>query len=273
MTDPLSEPEMEIIIADLLRIYGIDFTNYARPSLYRRINRIYQLDKFSNCTQFQSQLCTDTDYLRRFTEEITVNLTEMFRDPEFFKTLSTQILPALETVPLIKIWIAGCSSGEEVVSIAILLKELHLLDKSMIHATDLNQTMLESARKGIFPLQHMKQYSQNYISSGGRLDFSAYYTTGSGYARFDQHLLERVVFKPHNLATDSVLTKYNLIICRNVLIYFNRNLQSSTLLLFDRSVDNHGYLALGARETLRFSPLAARYRQPAGEQKIWRKSS
>ncbi|MGQ3089143.1 CheR family methyltransferase, partial [Flavobacterium sp.] len=210
------------------------------------------------------------EYFKRMVEEITVNVTEMFRDPLFYKVLRTEVLPVLATKPFIRVWHAGCSTGEEVYSMAILLQEANLLHKSLLYATDLNPTVLDAARKGVFQLGMMKQYSENYILSGGKRDFSEYYTAHYGRAKFRDELSEKMVFSQHNLVSDRSFNEFDLILCRNVLIYFDKDLQEKALQLFDESLSNLAYLALGTKETIKFSPMHKRYEQ-LNREKIWRK--
>lgn len=259
-----------LLLSDLLGLYGYDFTQYARTSLKRRINRLAELDKFSRFSDFRDRLRSDPAYMRRFVQELTVNVTEMFRDPTFFRTLRTEVLPVLAAKPFIRIWHAGCSTGEEVFSMAILLHEAGLLHKTLLYATDLNPEVLEAARKGIFSLASMKQYSENYQLSGGIGDFSEYYTAQYGFAKFSEMLSERMVLSVHNLVSDRSFNEFDLIMCRNVLIYFDKQLQQRVLTLFDDSLGRLGYLALGAKETLRFSTIQSSY-QPVAQEKIWRK--
>ncbi|WP_461093386.1 CheR family methyltransferase [Spirosoma gilvum] len=266
----IEDEQIDLLLNDLFEIYGYDFTHYARASLKRRINRVWSLDKFPSFAELRYRIRTDVHYIKRFVEELTVNVTEMFRDPPFYKALRTDILPTLAAKPFIRIWHAGCSTGEEVFSMAILLKEASLLHKSLLYATDLNPDVLTSARKGIVSLSQMKQYSENYLLSGGNADFSSYYTAQYGYAKFHDELAERMVFSTHNLVSDRSFNEFDLILCRNVLIYFDKALQQRVLSLFDESLGLLGYLALGAKETLRFSTLEPKYRQLTGE-KIWRK--
>src|SRR5690606_2011309 len=209
-------------------------------------------------------------YLQRFIEEITVNVTEMFRDPTFYKALREKVFPQLGTYPFIRIWLAGCSTGEEAYSIAILLKEANLYHKSLIYATDLNPGVLETAQKGIYAINQMRQYSENYILSGGREDFSSYYRANYEMVKFNADLREKMIFSTHNLVSDSSFNAFQLVVCRNVLIYFEKELQNKVLRLFDDSLDPLGFLALGAKETLRFSNLEKQYKQLDSE-KIWRK--
>jgi chemotaxis protein methyltransferase CheR len=255
--------ELDILLNDLFTRYGYDFTEYSRASLQRRVQRLFTLDKFPSFAEFRHRLQHDPQYFRRFVEEITVNVTEMLRDPSFYRTLATY--------PFIRIWNAGCSTGEEVYSMAILLKEAGLLHKSLLYGTDINPLVIEKARKGIFPVSQMQKYSENYIQSGGINDFSAYYTANYHLAKFDSSLTGKMIFSTHNLVSDFSFNEFQLILCRNVLIYFERGLQSKVFNLFDASLENFGYLALGSRESLRFSPISDRYRQ-IGKEKIWRKT-
>lgn len=204
-------------------------------------------------------------------EQVTVNVTEMFRNPPFYKTLREEVLPMLGTYPFIRIWLAGCSTGEEAYSMAILLKEANLYQKSLLYATDINPDVLEKARLGIFPLSQMKQYSENYISSGGKKDFSSYYSANYYLAKFNGSLKEKIIFSTHNLVSDHSFNEFQLIVCCNVLIYFNKDLQLKVFRLFDESLENLGYLALGSKETLRFSDIETHYGQ-VNKEKIWRKN-
>lgn len=266
----VKDEEVECLIKDVYRLYGYDFSLYSRASFKRRVNRICLIDKFTSFAELRYTILNDPEYLKHFVEEITVNVTEMFRDPYFFKVLREKILPQLGTYPLIRIWVAGCSTGEEAYSMAILLKEANLYHKSLIYGTDINPSVLETARAGVFPLQQMKLYSENYMLSGGKQDFSDYYTANYDSVRFDKSLQEKLILSTHNLVSDSSFNSFQLIICRNVLIYFDKELQERVFNLFDGSLENLGYLALGSKETLRFSNLGKFYHQ-IEDQKIWKK--
>lgn len=269
--DLITDSHVELLISDLLEQYGYDFTGYSRASLKRRISRLYSLDKALSFAEFRYRILKDQVYFKRFVEQITVNVTEMFRDPSFFKALRDEVLPKLGTYPFIRIWLAGCSTGEEAYSIAILLKELNLLHKSLIYATDLNPAVLEKAAQSMFSMSQMKQYSENYILSGGSNDFSKYYTASYSLAKFDDELKQKIIFSTHNLVSDHSFNEFQLILCRNVLIYFERTLQHNVLDLFDDSLEDLGYLALGTKETVEFSRISSRYKRLPGE-KIWRKA-
>lgn len=268
----MKEQEVNILLNDLLEVYGYDFNDYSKASLLRRMQRLFMMDKFPSFAEFRFRIRNDDVYLKRFVEEITVNVTEMFRDPLFYKTLRTEVLPTLATYPFIRIWHAGCSTGEEVYSMAILLHEAGLLKKSLLYATDLNPDVLEKAKAGIFPLAGMKQYSENYILSGGTEDFSSYYTTRYDFAKFNRELAAKMVFATHNLVSDGSFNQFQLIMCRNVMIYFEKPLQDRVLQLFDQSLEPLGFIALGAKETMRFSTIASEYKQ-LGKNKIWRKGA
>ncbi len=266
----ITDDQVETLITDVLEQYGYDFTGYSRASLKRRFIRLYALDKHLSFAEYRYKIGNDSIYFRRFVEQITVNVTEMFRDPAFYKALREKVLPKLGTYPFIRIWLAGCSTGEEPFSMAIVLKELNLLHKSLIYATDINPTVIEKAAQGMFPLSQMKQYSENYIASGGIKDFSSYYSANYSLAKFDPDLREKMIFSTHNLVSDHSFNEFQLILCRNVLIYFDRDLQFKVLQLFDNSLDNLGFLALGAKETTDFSPISKRYSRLESE-KIWKK--
>ncbi|WP_113660922.1 CheR family methyltransferase [Pedobacter nanyangensis] len=267
----ISDEQVEILINDVLEHHGYDFTGYSRASLKRRLSRLYSLDKHVSFAEFRYKTLNDEVYFKHFVEGVTVNVTEMFRDPSFYHLLRQKILPNLNTYPFIRIWLAGCSTGEEAYSIAILLKELNMLQKSLIYATDINPTVLEKASNGMFPLSQMKSYSENYIASGGIKDFSSYYTANYSLAKFDEDLKRKMIFSTHNLVSDRSFNEFQLVLCRNVLIYFDRPLQFRVLQLFDQSLENLGYLALGSKETIDFSPISSNYNK-VGPEKIWRKT-
>ncbi|AWH85788.1 chemotaxis protein CheR [Flavobacterium album] len=266
----VNDRELEVLINEIYEYYGYDFSGYSLASFKRRIDRLYNLDKFGNFAEFLSKVRTDTAYFKRMVEEITVNVTEMFRDPLFYKVLRTELIPVLATKPFIRIWHAGCSTGEEVYSMAIMLKEAGVLHKSLLYATDLNPTVLDTAKIGVFNLRMMKQYSENYIASGGKKDFSDYYTAQYGLAKFGGDLTEKMVFSQHNLVSDRSFNEFDLIMCRNVMIYFDKDLQDRALALFDESLSKLGYLALGTKETIKFSDLKKNYEQ-VDKEKIWKK--
>ncbi len=266
----ISNEELELLLEDVLEIHGYDFTDYSRASLLRRVTRLMRLDNFPSFAELRFRIRDDASYLKRFVEEITVNVTEMFRDPDFYRVLKEQVFPQLFAKPFIRIWHAGCSTGEEVYSMAIMLNEANLLHKSLIYATDLNPNVLEKAASGILPLSQMKQYSENYIVAGGQRDFSSYYTARYDRVIFNEDLRKKMVFATHNLVSDSSFNEFQLILCRNVMIYFDKDLQGKVLNLFDASLEKLGFLALGSKETLKFSSINPKFKQ-LERNKIWRK--
>ena len=270
MKSARSDEFVDIILADVLEVYGYDFTGYSRASLKRRIVRLYEMDKFVSFAEYRYRIRTDSNYFKRFLEEITINVTEMFRDPDFYRDLRTEILPKLGTYPFIRIWVAGCSTGEEAYSVAIILKELNLLHKSLIYATDINSAVLETASKAIISLNKLKLYTENYIDAGGAADFSDYYTASYSLGKLKDELKSKIIFSTHNLVTDNSFNEFQLILCRNVLIYFDRALQNQVFELFDGSLEKFGYLALGTKETINFSLVSDNYER-IGAGKIWRK--
>lgn len=270
--DRLSDEELECLLNEVQEKFGYDFTRYSPASIKRRVNRLFFLDKFDDLTAFLRRIRNDPHYINRFIGEITVGVTEMFRDPSFYRLLRQELIPVLATYPFIRIWHAGCSSGEEVYSMAILLQEAGLLHKSLLYATDINPSSLEKAKKGIYPISQLRLFSENYIQSGGEADFSSYYTARYDLVKFSDTLKKRMIVATHNLVSDRSFNEFQLIICRNVLIYFSHPLQEKVLALIDGSLERLGFLALGPREHLRFAPLAGRYELVSLTEKIWRKT-
>jgi len=266
----INDEEIKLLLTDALEIYGYDFMQYSYASLKRRIMRIYALERQVSFAEFRYKIRSDPSYFRHFLQEITVNVTEMFRDPGFYKALREEVLPSLGTYPFIRVWIAGCSTGEEVYSMAIILKEMGLLKKSLLYATDINPAVLEKAAAAMFPISKMKQYSENYISAGGTANFSDYYSANYSLAKLNEELKAKIIFSTHNLVSENSFNEFQLILCRNVLIYFDRKLQDKVFTLFDNSLEQLCYLGLGSKETLNFSPASKKY-QRVGNEKIWRK--
>lgn len=269
----MKDEEVNILLNDLAEVHGYDFSDYAKASIKRRMQRLYTLDRFPSFAEFRFRIRNDAVYLKRFVEEITVNVTEMFRDPSFYKVLRKEVLPTLATYPLIRIWHAGCATGEEVYSMAIMLHEANLLHKSLLYATDINPAVIENIQHGIFPLSVMKQYSENYITSGGKADFSNYYSVAYDRVQFNQQLRSKMIAATHNLVSDRSFNEFQIIFCRNVLIYFDKVLQDKVLKLFDESLERLGFLVLGSKENLRFSEVSNNYVQINKSEKVWRKMS
>jgi chemotaxis protein methyltransferase CheR len=265
------DDEFQLLLFDMIDRYGYDFTGYSEASLKRRIEHFMVKDHIADLSMLRSLIIKNPDYFRRLVEEMTVNVTEMLRDPLFYKSIREDVLPSLATYPFIRIWHAGCSTGEEVYSMAILLKEAGILHKSRLYATDINPNVIERAKTGIFAASQMRKYSENYIQSGGKNDFSSYYSSNYNLAKFDESLSEKMIFATHNLVADSSFNEFQLVLCRNTLIYFNKKLQSRVLELFDHSLELLGFLALGSKESLRFSGIESKFKQVTPGQKIWRK--
>ncbi len=263
--------EAEKLIQVIAGTYGYDLSGYSRASLYRRIGRFLTNHSIPGISVLEEKVGQSPAFFEVFLQELTVNVTEMFRDPSFFVALRRNVVPMLSTYPYIKIWDAGCSTGEELYSLTIMLKEENLLERTKIYATDVNQKVLQQARDGIYPLSSMKEYIRNYHLAGGLHDFADYYTARYGYVKFNSDLIKNVVFYPHNLATDSSFNEFHLVICRNVLIYFDRPLQERVYDLFLNSLINLGYLCLGKKESISLSPQASYFEVADKVEKIYRK--
>ncbi len=266
-----TEDQFHEILDELISAYGYDFKSYSKASLRRRVERLMKLDQIEGYTELIFKIRNDPKYIDHFINEVSVNVTEMFRDPSFYKFLREKIIPIIATNPRIKIWHAGCATGEEVLSMAIMLKEQNLLYKSMLYATDISTEALSNFKKLKIPLSNMKLYTENYHASGGTGDFSEYYTAKYNHVIFDKTLMENVLYSVHNLVSDGSFNEFDLILCRNVLIYFDKDLQNRVFNLFNDSLSNHGFLALGSRENIRFSDIYDKYDQ-LGSEKIWRKT-
>jgi chemotaxis protein methyltransferase CheR len=267
----INDAELTDVLDIVSSTYGFDFKDYARASIQRRVQRFMDDAGYKNAYDLKFALINDREVFEQFLKRVTVNVTEMFRDPGFYRTLKEKVLPVLESYPIIKIWHAGCSSGEEVFSMAILLHEAGLLQRSKIYATDINPANLEKAKKGIMPLDVMKDYVSNYIKSGGENDFASYYTARYNNAIIGRELREKVVFSQHNLVTDTVFNEFQLICCRNVMIYFNRDLQNRVIRLFYDSLSTFGYLALGLKESLLFTDIKDKFEAVSAQHKIFRR--
>lgn len=265
--------EIALLIEAIRLKYGYDFRQYANASLYRRIQKCLEDSGLRNISDMVPRIVHDREFFKTFLNSLSVNVTEMFRDPTSFQVMREQLVPYLETFPFLKIWSVGVSTGEEVYSLAILLKEEGLYDKSLIYATDFNDTVLETARKGIYSAEDIKKSTRNYQESGGKTSFSKYYHADYNSVILKGSLKENIVFANHNIVTDSVFGEMNLILCRNVLIYFNKELQERAFSLFDASLGNRGFLCLGSKESLQFSSLAGSYDIIDGKQKIYQKTS
>lgn len=245
----LTFEELEEIVEVVKNLHGYDISGYTRSSLKRRVTRIMELNKL-NVIELKSNLINQPGFSTYFMQEITVNVTEMFRDPEFYKALKSDILPYLATFPHIKLWSAGCSTGEEVYSLAILLQEAGLYERSFIYGTDINTKVLEKAKRGIYTLSKVKEYSENFIKTDPKSSLSEYYTAMYHAATIHNSLKKNILFSQHSLVTDQVFNEFQMVSCRNVLIYFDTNLQEKVLDLFYNSLCHLGFLCLGSKESL-----------------------
>ncbi|MBP2241003.1 chemotaxis protein methyltransferase CheR [Cytobacillus eiseniae] len=261
--------ELEILLLSIFRLSGYDFRQYMKSSIMRRVHNRLNQERLPTITSLTERIIHDPEYLRKILSDFSINVTEMFRDPSFFKAFRKEVVPLLKGKPEIRIWHAGCSTGEEVYSMAILLEEEGLWDRTKIYATDMNEFVLAKAEKGIIPLQKMQTYTKNYILAGGKRSFSEYYTADCESAYLKRYLLEKVVFAQHNLVTDCSFNEFHVIICRNVLIYFNVDLQVRVLELFNKSMSSNGFLGLGSKESIRSD--ADIYEEFNVKEKIFRK--
>ncbi|HEX4362923.1 MAG TPA: protein-glutamate O-methyltransferase CheR [Solirubrobacteraceae bacterium] len=265
--------EIELLLEAIQRVYGYDFRGYALASMRRRLfHRVYG-EGLQTISGLQERILHDPSCMDRLLRDLSINVTEMFRDPSFYRALRKHVFPLLRTHPFIRVWNAGCSTGEEIYSLAIALREAELLDRARIYATDIDESALERARSGAFPLGRMQLYTENYLRAGGSESFSAYYSADGELARFDPALAAGAVFAQHNLVTDGSFNEFQLIVCRNVLIYFGADLQESVLGLFGESMARFGILALGRKESLRHSRHADAYEPLVETEKIFRRRS
>jgi chemotaxis protein methyltransferase CheR len=263
--------ELQLLLQAVYLKYGYDFRNYAKASIKRRIQHRLNSDGFPNISAMQHRVLNDVSFFDTLLLDLSINVTEMFRDSTFYRALREKVFPVLKTFPYLKIWHAGCSSGEEVYSMAILLKEAGLYERAQLYATDMNEVVLKQAKEGIYPINRLKQYTGNYQKAGGQESFSEYYTAHYDHVVMNKSLKEHILFSDHNLATDGVFGEMHLIMCRNVLIYFNRELQNRVFGLFYDSLCDGGFLCLGSKESIRLSSYSDSFEDLVREEKIYRK--
>ena len=242
--------EFKDLLESIRFVYGYDFTDYAEASVKRRIDQFMKTRKITALEKLGKMILQDERLFEEFVQELSVTVTEMFRDPFFYKSLKENVLKRLATYPFIKVWIAGCATGEEIYSVAILLQEEGLLNRSVIYATDINQKSLQIAKEGIYPVENIKAYTDNYQKAAGARAFSEYYKSKYNSVMFDKSLKQNIVFAAHNLAVDRSFNEFQLIICRNVLIYFNQQLQNKVISLFYDSLCPFGFLGLGNKDRI-----------------------
>ena len=267
----LEHLEIELLLEGVFRHYGFDFRSYAYASIRRRLWKRVEGEELHTISELQARILHDTDAMERLLLDLSVNVTAMFRDPGFYREFREKVVPLLRTYPFIRIWHAGCSTGEEVFSMAMLLEEEGLYDRARLYATDINDVVLQRAKQGIFPLERMQEYTDNYIRAGGTRSFSEYYTAKYDGALFSPSLTRNVVFSQHNLVTDRSFSEFHVIFCRNVLIYFDKTLQNRVHRLFYESLVMFGILALGSKESLKFSQFEPCYEKLSAVEKLYRK--
>jgi chemotaxis protein methyltransferase CheR len=263
--------ELDLLLDAVFRLYGYDFRDYAKTSMRRRIANIMKKEEVNTISALQDRVLHDPRSWDRFLDGLSVNVSAMFRDPGFFLAFRQHAIPVLRTYPFIRIWQAGCSLGEEAYSLAIMLEEEGLYERSLIYATDINEVSLRQAREAIYPAELMQKYTQNYVQAGGHRSFSEYYTARYDFAILRPTLQRNIVFSQHNLVSDAPFNEFNVILCRNVMIYFNRGLQERTHNLFHESLAMFGILGLGSRESLRFMPHEHMYEPLVPGEKLYRR--
>lgn len=274
MTDPdLESNDIQVFLQTLYQTHGYDFRRYARASVQRRVRRLMTKRGVERVSQLIPPLLHDEQFVQTVIYEFSIVVTEMFRDPFFYERVRGIIVPYLRTFPFVKVWHAGCATGEEAYSLAILLEEEKLYDRATIFATDYNDEVLQKAKEGIYPLKEMRQYTQNYQRAGGRKSFASYYHAQYDLARFASRLKRNITFANHNLVTDGVFGEMHLIFCRNVLIYFDRTLQQQVLRLLADSLALGGFLCLGVKESLHFSDMKDAFRVVDEKARIYQKQT
>ena len=267
------EIEIQLLLEALYQKYGYDFRNYAKASLKRRIQHRLSLSGMTSISEMQHNLLYDEEFFETLLLDFSINVSDMFRDPAVFYSLRKHIFPFLKTYPFFRIWVAGCSTGEEVYSLAILLQEEGLYKRAQIYATDYNEVVLEKAKEGIYPISNIKEYTSNYQKSGGSHSFTDYYTAHYEAAIMNQSLKDNITFAAHNLTTDGIFNEMQMICCRNVMIYFNKDLQNHVYKLFLDSLSHGGILCLGSKENLKFSTYANNFAEVMCSEKIYRKKN
>ncbi|NCD24727.1 MAG: protein-glutamate O-methyltransferase CheR [Deltaproteobacteria bacterium] len=263
--------ELRLLLEAVFLKYGYDFRNYSLAHLKRRVDYRLTMSGLESISHLQHAVLHDPDMFQAFLRDLSINVSEMFRDPPFYRALAEDVLPLIGTYPFFRVWHAGCAAGQEVYSLAILLHETGLRERVQIYATDFNRDILEQARQGVYPLDAIKTYTANYQKAGGGNSFADYYTTRDKHAVVADFLRTRILFSEHNLVTDGVFGEMNMIVCRNVLIYFDRALQDRVLELFANSLGPGGFLCLGSKESLKFSALADLFEPVREKEKIYRK--
>jgi chemotaxis protein methyltransferase CheR len=263
--------ELDLLAQGVYEAYGFDFRQYSRPSFLRRVWRRVELENLMSISGLLERVLHDPAAMQRLLADLSVNVSAMFRDPAFFRVFRAKVVPLLRTYPFLRVWNAGCATGEETLSVAILLKEVGLYERTRIYATDMNEVTLNQARSRTFPITKMREYTANYIEAGGTRSFSEYYVADGDRVVFQPSLAENVVFAQHNLATDRSFNEFHVIMCRNVMIYFNRELQEHVHKLLYDSLTHFGVLGLGSRESIAFSGHQEAYAELDESVRLYRK--
>lgn len=266
-----TDKDIELFLEAIFLKYGYDFRDYSRAHIKRRIIHRCKMEGFEAISQMAHRTIEDKQLFQKVISDFSINVTEMFRDPDFFYKVRKDILPILKSYAHVKIWHAGCSTGEEVYSMAIILKEEECYGRVQIYATDFNERVIDKAKEGIYHINNIRDYTFNYQSSGGKKSFSDYYIANYNYAIIDKYLREKVIFAQHNLTSDGVFGEMNMIVCRNVLIYFGKDLQNKVIKLFYESLCPGGILCLGSKESLRFSDYSEYFEVISESKKIYRR--
>jgi chemotaxis protein methyltransferase CheR len=264
-------PDLEELLFTIKKQFDYDFSNYSKASMLRRINRFAEINSLKNSIDLKYELVNNPIIFQTFINEIVVNVSDFFRDPSFYKSLVTTVFPYLDSYHNINIWSAGCSFGEETYSLNILLKENALIHKTRLYATDISSNAIEKSKKGIYSNTNFKEYAKNYFECGGKNSLTDYFVSDGKDSIINSNLKENILFTNHNLVTDGVFKECQLILCRNVLIYFDNELQNKVLNLFYNSLPVHGFLVLGKKESLRFSDIYDNFKEIDRHEKIYQK--
>ena len=263
--------EIQLFLEAIYRKYGYDFRQYSLAHTRRRLEYRRAIEGMKNYSEMQHRVIYDSRFFEQLLLDLSINVTEMFRDPWFYKRVREIVIPHLKTYPFVKVWHAGCSAGQEVYSMGVVLEEEGMKDRAQIYATDFNEAILEKAKQGINPMDLVRQYTASYQAAGGKASFSDYYIADYDHVIIQSALKDKMLFTPHNLATDGVFGEMHVIFCRNVLIYFNRELQNRVFQLFYDSLVPGGFLCLGSKESLRFADVADKFELVSEREKIYRK--
>jgi chemotaxis protein methyltransferase CheR len=272
LNEDVEEVELDLLLEGVARRHGYDFRNYARASLRRRVRIALENEGLRRLSDLQGRILRDEACLRRFVSCLSVHVTAMFRDPEVYSAIRKKVVPILRTYPSVRVWHAGCSTGQEAYSLAIVLHEAGLSDRCTLYATDVSDENIERAKRGVYPLDAMREYIRNYHQAGGMADFTEYYAADHRNATIRSWLRDNIVFSQHSLVADRSFNEFNVILCRNVLIYFEHPLRARVHQLLYDSLARFGMLVLGRRETIDYTPYSAAYRRLDAQNRIYRRT-